>query len=155
MINTFWPGSTFPRSRRPWRAVKPETPTTAACSNESVAGLDASLLSGARAYSAKVPLPMPNTSSPAWKLRDVAADGLHDAGHVRTEDGVLRRAQPVAGEPYRVRQAGHDVPDAPIHAGRVDAYEHVVVGDLGHVDVPQLQAVGGAVGVADDRLHAG
>ena len=128
--------------------------TTAACSKVRFAGLGASLFSGARAYSAKVPLPMPNTSSPALEPRHVAADGLHDAGQVGAENGVLRRAQPVAREPYRVRQAGHDVPDAPIHAGRVHAYEHLVVCDLGRVDVPQLEAVGGAVGVPDDRLHA-
>ena len=118
------------------------------------AGLGASLFSGARAYSANVPLPMPNTSSPGWNLVTSLADGLHDAGHVRTEHGVLGRAQPVAGEAYRVRQAGHDVPDAPIDAGRVHAYEHFVVCDLGRVDVPQLEDVGGAVGVSDDRLHA-
>ena len=68
MISTFWPGRTFPWSRRPCRAVKPEMATTAACSKVRFAGLGASLFSGARAYSAYEPLPMPNTSSPGWNL---------------------------------------------------------------------------------------
>jgi hypothetical protein len=34
------------------------------------------------------------------------------------------------------------VPDAPIHAGRVNVYQHLVVRDLGLVDVPELQDVG-------------
>jgi hypothetical protein len=42
--------------------------TAAACSKLRFAGFGASLLSGARAYSAYEPLPMPNTSSPGWNL---------------------------------------------------------------------------------------
>jgi hypothetical protein len=45
------------------------------------------------------------------------------------------------------------VPDAAVHAGGVDAYQDLVVVDLGRVDVPELQDVGGAVGVLDDRLQ--
>ena len=42
-------------------------PTVAACSKLRFAGFGASLSSGARAYSANAPVPMPNTSSPGWK----------------------------------------------------------------------------------------
>ena len=42
---------------------------------------------------------------------------------------------------------------AAIDAGRVDADEHLVVADLGPLDVPQFQAVGRAVRVSGDRLH--
>jgi hypothetical protein len=68
VISTVWPGWTRPWSRRPCRAVRPEMGTVAACSKVRFAGLGASLFSGARAYSAKAPLPMPNTSSPGWNL---------------------------------------------------------------------------------------
>ena len=64
---------------RPAARSSPETATTAACSKVRFAGLGASLLSGARAYSAKVPLPMPNTSSPGCEPGHAVADRLHDA----------------------------------------------------------------------------
>ncbi len=65
VISTCCPGWTCPRSHTGCRAVKPETPTAAACSKARLAGLRASAFSGARAYSAyaPVPMPMPYTSS--------------------------------------------------------------------------------------------
>src|SRR5215207_4549130 len=83
----------------------------------------------------------------------ILADRLHDPSHVRADNGVLGRTEPVAREAYRVRQTRHDVPDVPTHASRVNAYEHLIVGDLGLVDVPEFQELGGAVGVPDDSLH--
>jgi hypothetical protein len=44
--------------------VQAETPTAAACSKLRLAGLGAIVPAFAVAYSAKVPSPMPNTSSP-------------------------------------------------------------------------------------------
>ena len=64
MTRTRWPGPTFPWSRIPCSAGRPETATTAACSAVRFAGIGASLVSRARANSAKVPFPMPNTASP-------------------------------------------------------------------------------------------
>jgi hypothetical protein len=50
--STFWPGRTAPRSRTACRAAYPEIGTVAACSNERVAGLGASLAAVTAAYSA-------------------------------------------------------------------------------------------------------
>ena len=66
MISTAWPAFTCAWSRRAWSAVVPEMPTAAACSKLRFAGFGASLASGARAYSANVPVPTPKTSSPGW-----------------------------------------------------------------------------------------
>ena len=64
MTSTFCPAVTWPTSVRACRAVTADTGTTAACSKDAPAGLRASLSSRAAAYSAKVPRPKPNTSSP-------------------------------------------------------------------------------------------
>ncbi len=67
ITSTRWPGSTRPTVVRAWSAVMPEIAETAACSKLTFSGLCASFDSLAEAYSAKVPLPMPNTSSPTAK----------------------------------------------------------------------------------------
>lgn len=56
---------------------------------------------------------------------------LHYPGQVHTEDRSLGGAEPVARQTHRVRSAGHEVPDASVHAGRMHADEHLVVGYLG------------------------
>jgi hypothetical protein len=38
------------------------------------------------------------------------------------------------GYVLRVGQAGHEMPEAPIHAGRMHTEQHLVVADLGPVD---------------------
>lgn len=82
----------------------------------------------------------------------MAADGLDDAGEVHAGDAVAGAAQPVA-EADRVRQAGHQVPDAGVDAGGADPDEHVVVADPGRVDVPQFPPFCRAVAVLDDGFH--
>src|SRR5215211_3670009 len=72
----------------------------------------------------------------------ILADRLHDPGHVRADDGVLGRSEPVASEAYRVGQTCHDVPDVPTHAGRMHANQYLVVVDLGLVDVPEFEDIG-------------
>lgn len=44
---------------------------------------------------------------------------------------------------------------APIHAGRVHTDQHLIVSDLGLVDVRELEDSCGAVGVLDNGLHRG
>ena len=67
MISTFSPAWTRPWSRTACRAVDPETGTAAACSNERFVGFGASLAGRTAAYSAKVLVPIPYTSSPGAK----------------------------------------------------------------------------------------
>ena len=133
--------------RRPWsrtacRAVSPEMGTAAACSKVRFAGLRASLSARRGAYSAKEP----------------SADAEHLVARLRSRSrrrrpprrvparlrpgiGVLRPAQPEAGEADRVGQAGHDVPGAPVHAGRVHPHQHLVVADRRPVDLREPQDV--------------
>jgi hypothetical protein len=54
----------------------------------------------------------------------------------------LLGAEPVAREANRVGQTRHDVPDVPTHAGRVHANQHLVVCDLGDVDLAEFQDIG-------------
>ena len=96
---------------------------------------------------------MPNTSSPGWNLVTSLPTASTTPATSAPGHGVLGRAEPEAREAHRVGQAGHDVPDAPVHAGRAHPHQHLVVADRGRVDVPELQDVGRAVGVLDDRLH--
>ena len=57
----------------------------------------------------------------------VLADGLDAPGDLRAGHAVLRRAEPEAREAYRVRQSGDGVPVAPVHRGRLDREQHLVV----------------------------
>ena len=88
-----------------------------------------------------------------FEPRHVRADRLDDAGQLRAQSGDLRPAQPVAGDPDQVGQPGHDVPRAPVQAGRTDAHEHLLITDIGHLHLAEAQDVGRAVAVAHDRLH--
>jgi len=47
----------------------------------------------------------------------------------------LGGAHPVASEAHRVGQAGHQVPDAPVHAGGVDAQQYFLLADRGPGDL--------------------
>jgi hypothetical protein len=45
------------------------------------------------------------------------------------------------------------MPYTRVDAGCMNAYEHFVVSDLGSLDVSELENIGGAIAVLDDRLH--
>jgi hypothetical protein len=111
--------------------------TTAACSKVRFAGLGASLSSGAHVVGVGA-LADPEHLVAGLEPAHILADHLHDPGDVRADDGVLGRAEAVAREAYRVRQARHDVPDVPTHASRVNTYQHLLVFDLRLVDVPEF-----------------
>jgi hypothetical protein len=66
---------------------------------------------------------------------------------------VFRDAEPVAGQPNGVGEAGHNVPGTPVHAGRTHSQQHLVVARLGPVDLLEPQDVGLTIDVLDDRLH--
>jgi hypothetical protein len=84
----------------------------------------------------------------------VLADGLDAAGDFPAADARLGCADPVAGQPHRVRQPGHQVPDAAIDAGRVHTQQNLAVADHWPGDLFRAQDVAGlAVAVLDDRLH--
>ena len=68
------------------------------------------------------------------KPRHVLADRLDRPRDIHAPNTSLGRAEPEAHDAQQVRQARHDVPVADMDASRVNAYEHVVVPDLGHVD---------------------
>ena len=84
---------------------------------------------------------------------DVLADGLDPSGDLTAPYSVFRDTQPVARQPDRVGQAGHDVPDAPVHTGGMHPQQHLVGARLRPVDLLEPQDVGLAVDVLDDRLH--
>ena len=78
---------------------------------------------------------MPNTSSPTCSCGHGLADRLDVSGDFPAAHAVLRGAEPEPHEPYRVRQAGHDVPGAPVQPGRAYPHQNLVVGDGGPVDL--------------------
>ena len=78
----------------------------------------------------------------------------HDrAGDVEPEHGVLGFAEAGAHEAEQVGHAGHEVPGAAVHPGRVHANQHLVGADGWPVDLLDAENVGGAVLVPHDRLH--
>jgi hypothetical protein len=118
--------------------------TAAACSKVRLAGFRASASSEDGRVLGEGP------TEPAAPAEDLVtgperghagADGLDRPRHVGPSDGVLRLAQPVdrAGD---VRQAAHDRPVGRVHAGRMHANQHLVVSDLGPVDVPEFEDIG-------------
>ncbi len=86
------------------------------------------------------------------ELRHVLADGLDSAGQVDAPDRVLRPSTTFA-HPDQVGQAPHHAPVEGVDRSRLHANEHVVVVDHRLVDLAELELVGGAVLLLDDRLH--
>src|SRR5918993_1949213 len=154
MTRTCCPGWTSPTSRTPWSAANPEMGTTAASSKLRAAGLAAKWSSPAQAYSAKEPSHQPNTSSPG-RNRVTRAPTARRARRRPCPERDLGLAQPERRDHQadHVGQAGHDVPVAPMQASRMDLDQHLVVGGHRLVDVPELQHLGPAIAVLDDRLH--
>src|SRR6266576_5319958 len=99
LIRTFFPDeilllSLTPPRRRPCKAVNPAIGTEAACSNDTLAGLETTLESAAHAYSAKAPRVHPKTSSPGLNcvtLLPTASTGR--PGPRRVVDPLVCRAR--------------------------------------------------------------
>jgi hypothetical protein len=140
MIKTSCPDSTFPWSRRPCRAVRLEMARTAACSKVRLAGLCPNLCSGARVLGEGA-FPDAEHLIPGLEPRHAPAERLHNPGNIHAGDGILWGTEP-EGQSCDVGQAGHQVPDAPVYTCHVNAYQYLVVRDLGLVDVPKLQDIG-------------
>ena len=136
MISTFWPGATFPWSRTAWSAVEPEMASTAACSKPRFAGRGASLPSASAGVLGEGALADAEHLVARPEPGHVRADRLDDPGQVHARDGDLGRAHPEAHEADRIRQAGHDVPDAPVDAGRAHTDQHLAVSDRGRATSP-------------------
>ena len=83
----------------------------------------------------------------------VVANCLDNPREVHPHRGVLGGAQAEAGDAHQVRPARHHVPDAPIHAGRFDANQHLAVTDHRFADLLEAQDVRGSVAVLHNRLH--
>src|SRR5215217_6272384 len=102
MISTSCPLRTFPWSRKACRAVDPMMAITAACSKVRFTGLCASLSSCAHVLGVGAISDAEHFIT-RQKPSHVLADGLHNPGHVRADDGVLGRTEAIARETYRVR----------------------------------------------------
>src|SRR5579859_7559522 len=155
MISTFCPACTCARSRTAWSAARAETGTAAAWSKERFAGLGASRPARVRAYSAKAAVAGAEDLIARLELRHVLAGGVHHSGHAPARIEVLGLAEPEARRPDGIGQAGHDVPGAPIHAGRTHPYQDLVVADGGCGDMSESEHVlgRGSVPGLDDRRH--
>ena len=82
----------------------------------------------------------------------VLADRFHRAGEIAADRRRLRPAQPSdrARDPRRTR---HVIPIDAIDRSRAHSDEHAVIHELRLLYVPELEDLGGAVLVADDRPH--
>jgi hypothetical protein len=75
------------------------------------------------------------------KLGHVPADRLDAPGYICAPNPRLRRAEPEAHDAYHVWQAGHEMPHTRINAGRVNAYQHLIVFDHRLFDVREFQDI--------------
>ena len=85
------------------------------------------------------------------------ADRDNRARHVQSGHAVPRPAEPEAQQPHQIRLARHHMPGAPVHPGRPDLDEDLVVADAGpgHLAQPQHVLRHGAVPALRDRPHRG
>src|SRR5918993_4939090 len=151
LISTCCPGWIRPLSRSPCRAVSPATGTAAACSNDTLAGFSTSASSGTVTYSAKVPVPAPNTSSPGSKRVTFPPTASTTPARSRPSLDLGLRS-PICG------RATQGVPvmayqSAGFTRRRMDPHQHLVVPGFRLVDLPQLEHLRRAEPVLDDRLH--
>jgi len=71
-------------------------------------------------------------------LRDILSDGLDTACEVGAAHAGLGRAEPGACDPEQVWKTGHEVPVTDVSARGEYSHEHVIVSNLGLVDVLEL-----------------
>ena len=83
----------------------------------------------------------------------VRAGRLHHARRVDPGHPGLRPGQPHAHQPRDARVPAQDVPVGRVERGGVHPNQHLIGPDLGPADVRQLQDLGRAEPVLDDRLH--
>ena len=88
---------------------------------------------------------MPYTSSPGWNAVTSVPTASTVPARLRPGFGALGARSPKPASAHRVRQAGHDVPRAPVDAGGVHPHQHLVVADRRPVDVREPQHVSGVV----------
>src|SRR4051795_11476609 len=134
-IRTCCPVWTRPWSRTAWGAASAETGTAAAWSRDSFAGLGASLSGRARAYSANDASPMPNTASPGAKAVTLLPTASTVPARLRPGLRYFGLRRPESRQADGIGQAGHHVPCAPIHTGRMHPHEELVLSDHGRVDL--------------------
>src|SRR3954453_15416909 len=89
MMSTFCSGRTFPWSRRPCRAVKPEMATTAACSKVRFADYARELFLKRASVVGEGALADAKHLIARLETGHVLPDRLNHPGHVRADDGVL------------------------------------------------------------------
>ena len=99
---------------------------------------------GALAYSGREPS-VPRTRRRRAGTGDPAADRLDGPGDVHAPDGGLGLAQPHGRdhEADQVGQAGHDMPVAPVDAGRPHPDQHLVAPGHRPADVLMFQRTSG------------
>ncbi len=82
---------------------------------------------------------------------DLVAHSLHDARDVEAQDRLLGPSQAEAGEPYRVRQPGGEMPDPSIDSRSCDAQQHLAGTRCRSVDDGHLGRV--PVAIPDGCRH--
>ena len=96
MTSTFWPAATRPWSRTACSAVVAEIDRAAAWTAVRPAGRGATFFAFATAYSAKVPSPTPNTSSPGRTAVTPSPTASTRPANSRPRTGLLGVRSPKA-----------------------------------------------------------
>ena len=134
------PGCTRPLSRTAWSAATAEMGTAAACSNDRFAGLRASCPGSDDVRTRRRSRRSAVDLVARLELGDVLADGLDRSREAPPGLRRLGRAEPEAdARRIEVRQAGHQMPRAQVHAGRRHPHEDLVVADRGPGDLGESE----------------
>ncbi len=135
-------GRTLPLSRRPCSAVMPAMGTDAACSQVRFSGLRARVDWEAQTYSAKEPLAVPKTASPALKL--VTLRPTASTTPATSAPRRLRFWRAQAGEEANEgRRAADEVPVVGVDGGCADLDEYLIVSGYGLFDAPHSRRTSG------------
>ena len=150
-IRTFCPAWRRPESRSAWSAVSAAIPVAAPCSKVMLAGFGTRRSSLAAAYSAKVPLPTPNTSSPIDSPETFPPIASTVPARSVPRMPSLGLRSPNAA--HDVWHAMHARPVRRVHGGGTNTHQDFVVADAGNVDVLDPHGVRRAVLGLNDCLH--
>ena len=123
--------------------MTPETGIAAACSKERIGGLRASSPTSSAGILGEGAVTGAVDLVARLELGHVPADGLDGAGQTPARVGGLGPAEPKAHDAHEIGQAGHQMPRTPIHAGRTNPDQDLVVTDSGPVDLRQPEDVFG------------
>jgi hypothetical protein len=87
------------------------------------------------------------------QVGDPTADAVHDTRHIRSPDPLLRAAHSESEHADEGGQSGHYVPVAAVERRRAHLQHHVIVSDVRHRDILEMEHIARTVTVLYQGFH--